>query len=95
MLLKNCSPATLVAVLPVRMLLDVAAAIYYLTTSGGFDKSRQVFRAAADNLRQLRRTYSKRKEVQQTRAVSDLRLMHGLPLSILFSEGRFRKHFRH
>ncbi|HWR00826.1 MAG TPA: glycosyltransferase family 2 protein [Chlorobaculum sp.] len=84
MLLGNRSLAALALVLPVRLMLEVAAALYYL--SGGIDgvaRARQVVRAAADNLRGLGRTLRKRHLTQKTRRVADRELFRGAPVSML------------
>jgi hypothetical protein len=85
MLLRNRSLAGLLFVLPARLLLEVAAAFYYLT--GGVDgiaRAKQVVRAAAGNLYGLGETLRKRRQTQQTRKICDRKLFRGAPFSMFF-----------
>ncbi len=85
MLLKNMSAATLAWVFPVRLLLECAAAALYFAKGPYRARSAlSVFRAFRDNITQMRRTFSKRREVQGLREVSDIVLFHNAPVSILF-----------
>jgi GT2 family glycosyltransferase len=84
MMLKNCGLTTLLLVLPARMLLEVAAACFYLfSAESGVAKAFSVIRAAGDNLLRLGSTMRKRRQVQQSRTVSDRDLFRSSPLFIL------------
>ena len=86
MLLKNRDMAALVWVLPIKLVLECVAGIYYLATKRyRFSKALNVFRAMFDNVLRLGETVKKRKEVQRMRKVPDSILFRGVPLSILFS----------
>ncbi len=74
MLLKNRCVAGLLWVIPLRLLLDCAAAIFYLTQfPGGLKKSGAVFRAWIDNIR----------AIQASRIVDDQTIFCHSPLSLL------------
>jgi hypothetical protein len=83
MLIRNRRAVSLSFVLPVRLFLEAAAAVYYITGgSDGLAKARQVLRAALDNLRGLGETLRKRGEIQRTRRKSERELFHGAPLTM-------------
>ena len=68
MLLKNRSMAALLWVLPLRLLLEIAAALFYLTQYPyGLKKSAAVFRALGHNLRWFRYTMKKRRSAAASR----------------------------
>ena len=84
MLLKNRSAAGLFWVLPLRMLLDVAAALFYLTQfPGALKKSGAVFRAWACNIREFAGTMKKRRMIQSSRVVEDRTIFCNCPISLL------------
>ena len=84
MLLRNRSLAALALTLPARLLLEVVAAMYYLTDGiDGMSRAMQVARAAADNFRGLGETLRKRRLTQQSRRVGDRELFRGAPVSML------------
>jgi GT2 family glycosyltransferase len=84
MLLKNRSTAALLWVLPLRLLLEVAAALFYLTQfPGALKKSGAVFRAMACNIRGFAGTMLKRKTIQSSRVVDERTIFHQVPLSLL------------
>ena len=86
MLLKNLGTARLLWVIPLRLLLDVAAALYYLTRFPGcLKKSGAVFRAWSFTIRGFALTMKKRRKVQSSRVVGDRTIFHHSPLSLLFS----------
>ena len=85
MLLKNRSVAELSWVMPLRLLLEVAAALFYLTEiPGGLKKSGAVFRALAYNIRHIGAILKKRKVVQAIRVTREQALFRYSPLSIFF-----------
>ena len=83
MLLKNRSAVALAWVLPLRLLLEFAAVVRYLAKREQ-RSALSVLRALWDNVLDLHKTVSKRKEVQGERKVSDFRLFRNAPVSILF-----------
>ena len=85
MLLKNRSAAALLWVLPLRLLLDVAAAVFYLTQfPGALKKSGAVFRALAYNIRGISGIMKKRQTVQSSRVVDERTIFRHAPLSLLY-----------
>ncbi len=85
MLLKNMSLPTLVWVVPVRLLLEGAAAVFYLLKGrGGIAGALAVPRALRDFLLNVPETLALRKRVQAMRTISDRRLFRGLPFSVFF-----------
>ena len=88
MLLRNRSAAALWYVLPLRLLLEVAALIRYMTEGGeGRARAAQVLRAAADNLRGIGGILARRGEIQRGRRIGDRELFHGAPISVLLLRG--------
>jgi hypothetical protein len=84
MLLKNRSAVGLLWVIPLRLLLDVAAALFYLTQfPGGMKKSGSVFRAWACNIRMIAATLKKRSSIQGSRVVGDRAIFRHFPISFL------------
>ncbi len=84
MLLKNLGTARLLRVIPLRLLLDVAAAFFYLTQfPGGLKKSGAVFRAWWFTIRSIAATMKKRRMVQSTRVVGDRTIFRHSPLSFI------------
>ncbi|NTW51528.1 MAG: glycosyltransferase family 2 protein [Chlorobiaceae bacterium] len=84
MLLRNRSLPALLLILPTRLLLELAAAMYYLLAGAdGAAKSMQVARAAVDNLAGIGEIFRQRRKIQQTRMVSDRDLFRGSPFSML------------
>lgn len=82
MLATNLGCAGLVALLPARMALECAAALFYLKDGReGLGRALQVFRAAAGNIANLGAILRKRSAVQRHRLVSDRELFRGAPLS--------------
>ncbi|WP_278248917.1 glycosyltransferase family 2 protein [Chlorobium sp. N1] len=80
MLLKNRSGAGLLRILPVRILLELAAVLYYLPHSpGGGRKAASVFRAMKDAVRQFPATWRKRRRVQASRRVGERTVFSGMP----------------
>jgi len=80
MILKNRSKATLLWLLPLRLLLEVAAALFYLTQyPDGLKKSGAVFRALSYNIRRWGDTMKKRQVVQRSRVVGERTLFRHLP----------------
>ncbi|ACF43130.1 glycosyltransferase family 2 protein [Pelodictyon phaeoclathratiforme] len=85
MLLKNRGMAGLLWVLPLRLLLDLAVALFYLTQfPGSLKKSGAVFRAWSFNLRALAATMKKRRTIQTSRVVDDRTIFRDAPPSLLF-----------
>ena len=85
MLLKNRSVTALVWILPLRLMLEFAAALFYLTQfPGGMKKSGAVFRALACNIRRFKGTMKKRRMVQSLRVVDDRTIFRHAPLSLLY-----------
>ena len=85
MLLKNLDTATLLCLLPLRLLLDVAAAISYLFQgTGSLKKSGAVFRAISYNFPKISSTLKKRNTIQTSRVVNDRTIFHSSPISQLF-----------
>lgn len=83
MFLRNRAASSLLLLLPLRLLLEAAAALWYL--KGGRDglrRAAQVLRAGVDNLRGLRRTLRERKTIQRGRVATDRLLFAGAPLSV-------------
>jgi GT2 family glycosyltransferase len=84
MLLKNRSLAGLLWVIPVRLLLDVMAAIFYLPQfPGGIRKSGSVFRAWFFNIRSIAVTMKKRSSIQASRVIGDRAVFRRFPISFL------------
>lgn len=84
MLLKNRGTAGLLWVIPVRLLLDLAAALFYLTQfPGGIKKCGAVFHAWIVNVRMFSVTMKKRRTIQASRVISDREVFRRLPLSLL------------
>ncbi len=84
MLLKNRGMAGLLWVLPLRLLLDVAAALFYLTQFPGvLKKAGAVFRAWSFNIRTLAATIKKRRTIQASRVVDERTIFRHAPLSLL------------
>ncbi|MEI6651577.1 MAG: glycosyltransferase family 2 protein [Chlorobiaceae bacterium] len=84
MILKNRSLAGLLWVIPLRLLLEVAAALFYLTQfPGALKKSGAVFRALAYNIRKLACTMKKRNKVQAMRSVGDHTIFRHSPISFI------------
>ena len=82
MILKNRSIAGLLWLIPLRILLDMAASLSYLTElPGGMKKSGSVWRALADNVRGIRGILKKRREVQCSRVVRDRAIFRHSPFS--------------
>ncbi len=86
MLLKNRGAAALLFVLPLRLVLECVAALYYLISK---EHSREhalaVLRALTDNMFRLPGTFKKRKALQGMRVAPDSALFRHAPFSILFS----------
>jgi len=84
MLLKNRAFSALLWVVPLRVLLEVFVAFFYLSQyPGGLKKSGSVFRAMGYNIRAFGHTLRKRTTIQVSRVVEERRLFHGLPLFLL------------
>ncbi len=89
-LLRNRSAVPLVALLPLRLALEVAAMLYYFTGGrAGIFRAAQVARAMAAVLCRLPETFRQRRVIQRMRAASDRELFGTAPLSI-FLPKRFR-----
>jgi len=87
MLLKNLSLSGLLRVIPVRILLEAAASLFYLTQfSGGIKKSGAVLRALADTLLQMKGIMKKRRAVQSSRVADDRAIFSNSPLSLIFRQ---------
>jgi GT2 family glycosyltransferase len=85
MLLKNLGRGGLFWVMPLRFLLEIAAALFYVTQfPGGIKKSGAVFRAMHSNLTHLSGIMKKRKAVQKSRMINDSVIFRHSPLTILF-----------
>jgi GT2 family glycosyltransferase len=83
LLLKNLSVMSLLLVMPVRLILEFAAAFFYLLRgSGGVKKFRSVFRALRQNAQLLPETLRKRKLIQGSRKISDRALFREMPFSL-------------
>jgi GT2 family glycosyltransferase len=83
-LLRNRSAAALVALLPLRLVLEAAAMLYYLIGGKeGIARAAQVVQASIDVLRKLPETFRQRRKIQRARIVSDRELFRNAPLSIL------------
>lgn len=83
MLLRNRSVSALALLLPVRIVLEAAAVVYYLAGgTGGGARAREVVRAAVDNLRVVRQTLRQRRAIQRTRKIGDRELFRGAPVSV-------------
>ncbi|NTU59070.1 MAG: glycosyltransferase family 2 protein [Chlorobiaceae bacterium] len=92
MLLRNRSLVPLLLVLPLRLLLEAAAALYYL--SGGADgraKAKQVLRAMRDNVAGFGATLQDRRQIQQARRVGDRALFREAPLSVFLLDASQRR----
>lgn len=86
MFLRNRGTSSLWLLLPLRVLLEPAAALYYLMARrDGLRCAAQVLRAGVENLRGLGRTLRQRKCIQQERVVDDRLLFAGAPLSMLLA----------
>jgi GT2 family glycosyltransferase len=84
MLLKNLGTAGVLWVLPLRFLLEIAAALFYLTQfPGGLKKSGAVFRALWSNIMQFSGTMKKRSLVQASRVVQDKAIFRDTPVTLL------------
>ncbi|TLU82508.1 MAG: glycosyltransferase family 2 protein [Chlorobium sp.] len=84
MILKNRSIAGLLWVIPSRLLLEFAAALFYLVQfPGGPKKSAALFRAMAYNIREIACTLEKRHKIQALRIVGDRTLFRHSPLSLI------------
>ncbi len=84
MILKNRSTAGLLWVIPLRLLLEFAAAVFYLTQfPGALKKSGAVFRALAYNIRKLASTMKKRQKIQAMRIVGDRTIFCHSPISLI------------
>ncbi len=84
MMIKNLGPAMLATVFPLRLLLELAAAVYYLREGfPGLHRSLSVIGALKDNLLMLPRTFRKRSVVQAARRVSDRDLFRYAPWSMI------------
>jgi len=86
MLLRNRGLAALWFLLPIRLMLEAAATLYYL--AGGRDgraRAGQVIRAAVDNLLSLGQTLRQRGQIQRGRRVADRELFRGAPISVFLS----------
>ncbi len=84
MILKNRSTAGLLWVIPLRLLLEFAAAVFYLTQfPGALKKSGAVFRALAYNIRKLASTIKKRQKIQAMRIVGDRTIFCHSPISLI------------
>ncbi|UWX57090.1 glycosyltransferase family 2 protein [Chlorobaculum sp. MV4-Y] len=82
-LLRNRSAAPLVALLPLRLVLEAAAMLYYLAGGkAGMARATQVARAFIDVLRRLPETLRQRRKIQRARIVGDQDLFRNAPLSI-------------
>ena len=85
MLLKNRGTAGLLWVIPLRFLLDLASALFYLTRfPGGLKKSGAVFRAMASTLGNFGRIMHKRRAIQASRVVAEKIMFTHFPISLLF-----------
>ncbi|TLU83110.1 MAG: glycosyltransferase family 2 protein [Chlorobium sp.] len=81
MLLKNRGMAGLLWIIPVRLCLEIAAALFYLTQyPEAMAKSRAVMQAIVDSLKDFSGTMQKRRQVQSTRVVGDREIFRRLPL---------------
>jgi hypothetical protein len=85
MLLKNRGMAGLLWIIPLRLCLEIAAALFYLTQyPGALAKSHAVIQAAIDLLKDWPETMKKRRQVQSTRVVRDREIFRHLPLLCIF-----------
>ncbi|NTW53426.1 MAG: glycosyltransferase family 2 protein [Chlorobaculum sp.] len=83
-LLRNRSAVPLILALPLRLMLEVAAMLFYLASGKeGVARAVQVVRAFIDVLRMLPEALHQRRTIQRTRTVSDRQLFRDAPLSIL------------
>jgi GT2 family glycosyltransferase len=83
MILKNRSVAGLLWVIPLRLLLDIVAALFYITQfPGGLKKSGAVFRAWAYNIRKIAGIMNKRRTIQASRIVGDRTIFRHSPISL-------------
>jgi len=86
MLLKNRSIVSLMWVLPLRLLLEVAAALFYVTQyPDGLKKSGAVFRALWYNVRRFGDTMTTRQVVLRLRVVDEHTLFRHFPILHLFN----------
>ncbi|NTV98999.1 MAG: glycosyltransferase family 2 protein, partial [Chlorobiaceae bacterium] len=82
MILKNRGMAGLLWSMPLRMVLELGAALFYLTQyPGALRKSQAVLKAAFHNLRDWNVILRKRRSVQASRVTGDSTIFRGLPLS--------------
>jgi hypothetical protein len=82
MLLKNRSIAGLLWIVPLRLLLEVAVAFFYVTkTPNGLKKSGAVFRAMSYNIMRISDTLKKRSKVQRSRVVDDRVIFSRSPIT--------------
>ncbi len=85
MLLKNRSMPNLFWIIPLRLVLEGVAVVYYLFAggSGSTGKAIGVLRAIVDTVMMLPKILGKRKNVQEKRQLTDSGLFKGAPLSVL------------
>ena len=84
MVLQNMSLSHLFWAFPLRLLLEVAAAVGYLFRGNdGLRSACAVFRALRDNVRRVSAIGVKRRAVQAARSVPERSVFKGAPLSIL------------
>lgn len=84
MFLKNRNLTGLLWVIPLRLLLEVVAALFYLTQfPGGMKKSAAIFQALYDNIRRLPKTMKKRQDIQALRRVDDRTIFRHSPISLI------------
>ena len=84
MILKNRSLTGLLWVIPLRVLLEIVAALFYLTRfPGALKKSGAVFRAMAYTFKKLGTSLKKRSKIQQTRVAGDRLLFLQSPVSAI------------
>ncbi|HHE07893.1 MAG TPA: glycosyltransferase family 2 protein [Chlorobaculum parvum] len=89
-LLRNRNATSLIVLLPLRLALEVAAMLYYLSGGrAGISRAAQVARALVAVLRRLPEALRQRRAIQRMRAVGDRELFRSAPLSI-FLPKRFR-----
>jgi len=82
-LLRNRSAAPIIALLPPRLMLELAAIVFYLAGGKeGVARAAQVVRAFGAVLRRLPETLRQRRAIQRARSVSDRELFRNAPLSI-------------
>jgi GT2 family glycosyltransferase len=84
MLLKNRGLAGLLWLIPIRVLLEGGAALFYLFQyPGAFKKSRAVLLAALHNFRDRGVILRKRREVQVSRVAREREILRGIPFSCI------------